>query len=264
VLARRLQGYDRPVHEEDDEPPPSPRSRIEDVFAAIEGALEAPASLESSVPPLREPSLTRFYETNCVDLPGSGAAEWIISIPTPAYLAAAWQTDESMPWGRASNVALDLGFPETRDLRSADLLIPAILATRPDRAPTFAGRLHEEERAEYTRAEHLLQDAPDWARFVRLYDERLYLFAVRLAYEPLVPVEESPLSATSLAKLAGSTGASAALCLAGEKDPLLLVATPIAIVVLGAATGVAAGLHEALRRNVIRWLTGSDPGSGND
>lgn len=86
-----------------------------------------------------------------------------------------------------------------------------------------------------------------------------------MAYEPVIPVEESPLSATSMAKLIATNGAGTAICtLAGLQDPLSFLATPVMMVVMGAAGGIASGLGEGLRRNIVRWMTGSDPGAEDD
>jgi hypothetical protein len=261
---------------EDDE------GRAADEASRIADALEAAAEavrhggeqrfevLRPRVSPPQAPTVPRFYETMCVDLPGSGAAVWISSIPQPPEFLAAWQDD---PTGSLltslHTVSDELGaLPETlRAIRGdlATLLVPAILSTRPDRVPTYRGHLHAWEREHYEPEEYVLNDLPKFAQFVKSADPLLHLFAVRLAYEPLVPVERSAAKALSLMKLCRDAGVSAGLChMTGFSDPVVVVVTPFMVVVLRAAGGIGSGLQEGLHRRIVKRLTGTDPGAVPD
>ena len=211
--------------------------------------------------------MARFYETTCIDLPGSGGALSIMSVPQRPDLASAWQTGDQR-LASANRIAGSFGFDrgdyrgvDHRDI-TADLLVPAILYTRPDRAASYSGQLHAKEPG-FRPEEFVLNNLSHFAQFVLSADESLYLFAARVAHEPLVPVEQSAARAVSLAKIAGAAGADMTLVMAGAHDPVLLISTPFAVIVMGAASGVASGLFRGLQegvyRNVVRWMTGTDP-----
>ena len=231
---------------------------------ARELGIETSLSGSGDIPPPRTPSVARFYETTCLDVPGSGAAMQIISFPQRPERVAAWQIEDQDVrywYTSATAVAGQLGLDMVRDVDEPRLLVAAIVYTRPDHSPSYDRQLEEYEHT-YVADEFAKRDFPKFAEFVARNDYRLVLFATRMAEEPLVPVEASPLHAESAAKLMGSAGSSAALgWVAGIHDPWLLIVTPLTVVLMGAATGIATGLHEGLRRNVVRWLTGTDPGA---
>ncbi len=265
--------------DEEEEPEPVAQGEPEgpQLLRDLEKALRAArdASAGRAVPPPSAPTVTRFYETTCIDLPGSGAAVDVMSIPQRPDLVAAWHTQDQYLVS-AGRVAEGFGF-DRGDYRGADhrgitpeLLVPAILYTRPDHCATYSGPLPSEEQA-YEPEVYVLKDLPKFASFVRSADRSLYLFAARVAHEPLVPVEGSPARAISLAKVAGSAGADMALVLSGVHDPIVLVSTPFVVIAMGAATGLSAGLfrglNEGIYRRVVQWLTGTDPAtteSGDD
>lgn len=82
--------------------------------------------------------------------------------------------------------------------------------------------------------------------------------------ESFVPIEFSPLGANSISTFlqnASSTavGAYAGYLLAGP-TPLLLLTVPAGMILVGAASGVAKGLEEGLRRKLINVISGEkDP-----
>jgi hypothetical protein len=88
-------------------------------------------------------------------------------------------------------------------------------------------------------------------------------FASLVAYTNLIPFEQSPLEATSLASIlvkggtlsASGVGAFVGWVVAAHTTPLLLVTVPAGMIICGAASGVAAGLQQGLRDTVLRWLT---------
>jgi hypothetical protein len=95
-----------------------------------------------------------------------------------------------------------------------------------------------------------------------LIDEyyRALAFAQGAAYSDVIPFEQSPLEATSLASTlikGGGTGVGAFIgwVLAGP-TPLLLITVPAGMILCGAASGVAAGLQQGLRERISLWLTG--------
>ena len=122
------------------------------------------------------------------------------------------------------------------------------------------GKLSEAMSRKFVPEEYTLDTLPKFADFVRSVDEDLFLFAVRLAYEPLIPVERSPLTAISLAKLCGEVGVSAGICdLGGAHGWVLLVLAPTMLVVLRGANGLGRALEEVVHRRVVSLLTGTDP-----
>lgn len=86
-------------------------------------------------------------------------------------------------------------------------------------------------------------------------------FAQHLAYAPVVPVESSPLRNRSLAEIV-TTSAGVSLALgsyAATDEPLVLIATPLLIIVCGAAEGVAQALQIGLRSLVLKAMGIEDP-----
>jgi hypothetical protein len=235
--------------------------------ALAEALLDATAESgkgEEEEPPLpTEPTLPRLYETSCVDVPGSGSAMTVISTPMPPMLLAGLHERRLAHLITGTWLVEELELNDVRRIDDADLLVPAVLYTRPDHSPTYHGPMYAAAaEADRERHEYIIKDLPLFAGHVASKDPTLLLFAARMTYEPVIPIEESPLSCTSLAKLFGSTTTSVALCkMSGLSDPLILVVTPTMVVVMGASTGLGSGLHEGLRRRMIKWLTGSDPGS---
>lgn len=84
-------------------------------------------------------------------------------------------------------------------------------------------------------------------------------FAEYLAFEAVIPFESSPLGAKALATLVGATGTTGAvLGYAATGEPLVLVTVPAGIVLAGAALGIgvgaATGLAEGLHHQIARLM----------
>jgi hypothetical protein len=83
----------------------------------------------------------------------------------------------------------------------------------------------------------------------------VYELAQALVFDPFVPVESSPLSGTSVTELVkGTTLMGFATLLEGygltHHDAVLVIATPVVVVVIGASVG----LGEALRVRMMRTI----------
>ena len=89
-------------------------------------------------------------------------------------------------------------------------------------------------------------------------------FAEKVAFERMIPFEQSPLEMESLANLVTSAtgagiGAYAGFVLFGS-SPLLFVAAPAGMILFGAAKGIADALEQGLRERLLKFLRGqSDP-----
>jgi hypothetical protein len=85
-------------------------------------------------------------------------------------------------------------------------------------------------------------------------------FAEFVSFERLIPIEESPLSQESLAKLAttaSGVGIGAFIgFVAFGSSPFLLITVPVGMIICGAARGVGQALEEGLRDRLVRWLKG--------
>jgi hypothetical protein len=87
------------------------------------------------------------------------------------------------------------------------------------------------------------------------------MFAQHLVFAPIVPVESSPLRNRSLSEIV-STSAGVSLALgsyAATEDPLVLIATPLLIIVCGAAEGIGQALHVGLRSLILKAMGAEDP-----
>lgn len=94
--------------------------------------------------------------------------------------------------------------------------------------------------------------------FDRIFPEltrstNLQEFIKTVILDPFVPVEQSPLGGQSLTDLTtkgGLIGLGSLLESFGlmHHDPIIVIATPFAIVVVGASAGAGEGLRERLRR----------------
>lgn len=244
--------------------------------SVVEPAIgEARLSGESAEPEPDAPTLTRFYSTTAVDLPGSGAGLHIISAPIPPHLSVARHVDLYHEFLKADAVAFALGLSSAETLSQwADntrrlergQLIEAVLYTRPDHYPTYCGPL-KDEASEREKHEYVLTDMSGFAKFARERDPNLVLFAGRVVYEPLLLVEQSPARAISIAQVVGGAGADIALVTSGVHDPLVLIVAPVAVIIMYAAVGTGEGLRKGLEWRIVRWLTGQapeDPSSAAD
>jgi hypothetical protein len=98
-------------------------------------------------------------------------------------------------------------------------------------------------------------DPAPWLFFFRVRSQRPPSdFAQYLSYQPVVPVESSPLSSKALVQLlAGGGGASGAIgYLTGH--PLFMFYSAAGIIVCGVATGVAEALRIGGRTTLLRWM----------
>jgi hypothetical protein len=208
-----------------------------------------------------QPTVTRYYQATLLDVPGSGAALSVVSVPQPADVAAelllgASNRDEH--W-LLEQTARDLGVKDLRVIApNVSDLLGAMLATRPDEVASYGG-----ERGPIPWFEILGRD-PDPlstkdAFALGNYDPRLAQFVGRVAIEPLIPVESSPLggvSLTALAKGAGTAAGGIALGMAAMSNPLILLCVPAGVIIMGGAKGIAQGLEEGLHARIVRMLTG--------
>lgn len=82
-------------------------------------------------------------------------------------------------------------------------------------------------------------------------------FANYLAKERIIPFEQSPLSALSLHDLLRATGSAigayAGFVISGS-SPLLLITVPAGMIICGAASGVARGLEDGLKRRIVSMI----------
>lgn len=93
-------------------------------------------------------------------------------------------------------------------------------------------------------------------------DEPLFAFASRLVSDHFIPFEFSPLSSASLAEIARSPMPLAIAITCGVvgfgAQPLLFVAVPAGMILLGAARGVSRALEEGLYERVLRLINPSE------
>lgn len=234
----------------------------DDLLARLVRALEA--GMEQSKPaiPLPPvPTVPRYYQVTLLDVPGSGGEFSAIFVPhTPDYTAAAVLED---PYLRYPPYLTEL---QTGMSIDPPLLVSAILATRPDHSRWYGGGIKDVSDDPVAR-EHAIgfPDAlpggldrtflANVERFVAQRDPLLHRFASRVALEPVIPVESSPLSGTSLAELVKSMGSTAVLgYLAMQTSPLLLITVPVGIIVMGGAQGIAEGLRQGLQFRIATWF----------
>jgi hypothetical protein len=90
-------------------------------------------------------------------------------------------------------------------------------------------------------------------------DPALHQFAERAAYGRVLAAEASPIGAESLANLAtakGVTGAAgiSVAAVAFGATPLLLIAAPVGIILVGAALGVSDALQQGLRKKLLQRM----------
>jgi hypothetical protein len=205
------------------------------------------------------PQLTRWYESSTLD-PATGAGFRILVLPRrPEELAyqelGLVSPDVKAAWADA----VDLETDPQLDVHPRQLL-DALLVTGPDHAPTYEGDLR--------RSETILQGDSLTASSVAVFgafaadrDPALAAFTARVATEAIVPIEESAPRGVSLHHLMGGVGANAVLAYGvSTRDAVLIISVPVAIVIIGGARGVAAGLQEGLYRRIVKALTGKDPG----
>lgn len=85
-------------------------------------------------------------------------------------------------------------------------------------------------------------------------------FAQHIAYAPIVPFEQSPLEAKSLAEVLATAGpgVGAVVGYLATDRPLILIVAPAGIIIVGAALGIARALEEGLRQRLLRRM-GIDP-----
>jgi hypothetical protein len=112
-------------------------------------------------------------------------------------------------------------------------------------------------------AAEYIQDMSDWLySFSKciINKPEYFEFAAYLAMTPVVPFENSPLSAESLGNLltkAGGYGVGAYIgFITGGTTPLLFITVPAGMVICGAAAGIGRGLEEGLRSRVRTLISG--------
>ncbi len=183
------------------------------------------------------PSLPRLYETTVWDESGSGDAVRILSIPHPpdtAHLVAFDQSDDRLV---LDSVISDLGLRRLHEVEAANFLnvLYGLLGFEYPQPPT------EDDPGQSFQREQLRK------RFV-----------ARVLTEPLVAMEASPPRGVSIVDVLTSSGTVSAYAYFSN-DPLLLLAAPAGIVVIGAARGVGRALDHGLYERVFTRITGRLP-----
>lgn len=213
-------------------------------------------------PAVREPSLPRTYRTSVFDVPGTGACLEMLSVPVPSFYAVAYEVgggEWMMPQGELLE---GLGIAGAFTV-PARYLLAGMIVTLLD-----AGTSAELEWD--TSVIWPVQGMPGpevVERLVAVGDEiaqsepGLLRFVSQVAVEAIVPIESSAPQGRSLASIASSAGATLLLGQLGHVEyPVLVIAFPLGIVLVGGAVGIAQGLQEGLYRRIVKWLTGEDPG----
>ena len=225
-----------------------------DMLAGVDLSLvELALRGRTRVEPSRPPTLPRWYESTVIDLPGTGAAFRIASLPPSPGAQALWDIGEYGPGDQspASEAADSLGIrleSWTRGVPGDDVY-RALLSVRPDHASTYVSAGEWQET--------------DYRGFPINLDPALREFVARVATDPIVPVEMSPLRAVSINSLLHAANTTAMLGWAeASHDPLMLLGIPVGIVIIGGARGISAGLQEGLYRRIVKALTGTDPSRG--
>ena len=85
-------------------------------------------------------------------------------------------------------------------------------------------------------------------------------FAEQVSFDRVIPIEESPLSQESLAKLATTAsgvgiGAFVGFVAFGS-SPLLLITVPAGMIICGAAYAVGQALQEGFKERILSWIKG--------
>lgn len=104
-------------------------------------------------------------------------------------------------------------------------------------------------------------EVPTPGRGARRQGETPTQFAQHLAFAPIVPFENSPLAPKSLAEIlvAAGTSAGGAVGVLNTGEPLVVLAVPAGIIIIGAARGISDGLRIGLRSKVLKWMGVDDP-----
>ena len=80
-------------------------------------------------------------------------------------------------------------------------------------------------------------------------------FAQYVSYAPVVPIEQSPLAARSLAELVGAVATTTAFSWwYSEASPVFVLYVGGTLIVLGAAAGIAEALRVGLRARLLRLM----------
>ena len=225
-----------------------------DALAAA--ALAGAAQVEISTPL----TLPRWYEATAFD-DESGAAFRIVTLPpNPVFTA---RRELGMPPAEiAGQIAESLGLSVYLEV-SAEDLVDALLATRPDETVAYLGDRSAEDLRNWTVMQRTSKTAGlrGFAARVVSEDRGLVSFTERVATEPLIPVEGSPVRGVSLLSLIRKGENAAVIAYAGwTHNPLFLLAIPAGTIIMGGARGIAHGLDEGLYRWIVARFTGVDPG----
>jgi len=185
-------------------------------------------------------NITQIYETTVFDRESKIAADFIV-VPRKAFrdqgrLPPLEPSDTNDEIEQLNEIARVLGAEVVRVLSPSDV--------------RSAMQFCLEQAWEYR---HVRSTA--WRGISR---SRIEPFAAILADEPVVPFEQSPLSSDSFAAILGKASnaglaTSVGLLMVGH-TPLLALVVPAGMIIFGAASGVASGLHEGLRLRVLEWI----------
>jgi len=189
-------------------------------------------------PGLIEP--TQFYETE-IAARGTDLAVRFIVLPTPP----------NTPAGEWINPGIVLPQLELRQLSQEPLspsLLPAAIASLLQAAE--APEPHDRYAVEHL---DLVVHYP--TQFVHDHPD-VAAFSEYVAFAPVVPIEQSPLSTAALGQLltVGGIGGGIGLLAAGGPTPLLLVTVPVGIILCAAAKGAGEGLADGLRHRIRQWM----------
>lgn len=213
---------------------------------------------EERASPLTVP---RWYEATAVDA-GTGAGFRILTMPPDPELQARYALGtEARDLLHATVV--NLGLEAIIDVE-ADDVVDALLVTRPDLALPYSHPQFAQSFEEWMRFNREgIEGVRRYAGAMLGYDDGLLRpFAERVATEPLIPVEASPVRGASLVSLVRNASNAAVIAYSGwSHHPLLMLAVPVGTVIMGGARGISAGLEEGLYRRIVMRFTGIDPGT---
>ncbi len=235
----------------------------QELETALARALRAAAMVQAgqaAYQPQPNPlTLPRWYETTALD-DKSGAAFRVVTLPPDPTESA--RRELGTPLDEiARRTADELGLSVYMEV-SAEDLVDSLLATRPDVAVTYDGERLAEDLRNWTLRQRTSKTAGlrEFGGAVVAYAPGLLSFAERVATEPLIPVEGSPVHGVSLLSLMRKSETAAVIVYASWTDhPLLLLAIPFGRIIMGGARGIALGLEVGLYTRIVRSLTGVDP-----
>jgi hypothetical protein len=185
----------------------------------------------------------QFYETTVADR-DSGLAAGIVVIPSKSF------RPEPLDRNLAAEVLADLGVELHVPFDEFEVLPPTSVV-----GVAVAGALVGEAWLDKREL-----SPPQWV-YETERGQRLSSFTDYVMLAEVLPFEQSPLRAASLASLMATgglvtVGAGAGLAATGAfgGTPLVLVTVPLGIILVGAAKGVATALEQGLRSQILQLM----------